>query len=413
MKKIFFILFVLPLLVVAQEQGIKFEHNTTWAKIKEKAKAENKHIFVDCFTTWCGPCTWMSENVFPQPEVGEFFNANYINLKLQFDETQKDSEDVKSWYAEAKRFAQDYEVKAYPTFLVFNPDGELVDKVIGGSQPDQFIARFKDALIPEKQFITSKKKFEADPQNLESAKQIFKIAADIYDFELANRAFNTILEKSSNEELLQEENLDGIVILAQEQPDSKAFELIYNNQTAFREFFNNKFRADVNDFLAYVLTQKEMQSKMSNGENIDYDALEKQLSAKYDKVNFSKSLTSMKLSNYLRNKDWKTFTSEYDKVVKSNANITAEELNEYAWQLFEECDDKEALKVALTWSKLAVEKNDTGYIIDTYANLLYKLGDAKNAIVWQEKAVANTTEDRRDELENTLDKMKKGIPTWE
>jgi len=44
--------------------------------------------------------------------------------------------------------------------------------------------------------------------------------------------------------------------------------------------------------------------------------------------------------------------------------------------------------------------------------LLYKLGDTKNAILWQEKAVSITSEDRREELQTNLDKMKKGIPTW-
>src|SRR5690606_9857608 len=203
-------------MVVAQEKGIQFEHNTNWEKLKEKAKAENKHIFVDCFTTWCGPCKWMADNVFVQEEVGEFFNDNFVNLKLQFDETKEDSEDVKSWYDEAKRFTKDYEVRAYPTFLVFDPNGELVDKVVGGNQADKFIARFKDALIPEKQFITAKKKYEADPQNLELAQQIFTKASDIYDIPLATKAFNTILDKSSKEEFLKKENLGGIVVLAQE-----------------------------------------------------------------------------------------------------------------------------------------------------------------------------------------------------
>jgi thioredoxin-related protein len=411
-RRILFVLFVLPLMVVAQEKGIQFEYNTNWEKLKEKAKAENKHIFVDCFTTWCGPCTWMAENVFVKEEVGEFFNANYVNLKLQFDETENDSEDVKSWYDEAKRFAKDYGVRAYPTFLVFDPNGELVHKVVGGNQPDQFIQRFKDALVPEKQFITSKKKFEENPQNVESAKQIFKLAADVYDFELANKAFNTILEKSTQEELLQHDNIGGIVVLALENPDSKAFDVIYNNQSAFSDFFKNVYRADINDFLAYILSKKEISPKVSNGENIDYDTLEKQLNTKYEKVNFSKTISSMKLSNYLQKKDWKTFVNEYDKIVKTNANITAEELNEYAWQMFEECNDQEALKVALAWSKLAVERNEVGYIVDTYANLLYKLGDTKNAILWQEKAVSITSEDRREELQTNLDKMKKGIPTW-
>jgi len=65
MKKMLIILFLSPLFLFAQEVGIHFEHNTDWQKVKEKAKAEDKFIFVDCYTTWCGPCIWMADNVFP------------------------------------------------------------------------------------------------------------------------------------------------------------------------------------------------------------------------------------------------------------------------------------------------------------------------------------------------------------
>ena len=69
----------------AQEKGMHFEHNTTWQKILAKAKAEKKYIFVDCFTTWCGPCKQMSANIFPLKEVGDFYNKNFINVKIQLD----------------------------------------------------------------------------------------------------------------------------------------------------------------------------------------------------------------------------------------------------------------------------------------------------------------------------------------
>ena len=409
MRKILFILFVLPLITVAQEKGIQFEHNTNWEKLKEKAKAENKHIFVDCFTTWCGPCTWMAENVFVKEEVGEFFNANFVNLKLQFDETENDSEDVKSWYAESQRFAKDYQVAAYPTFLVFDPNGELVDKVVGGNEAKAFIETFKNTLIPEKQFITIKKKFESNISDLNSAKLVLPKAIDLNDMQLANLAFNTILEKLTIQELFESDNLENLVGLTQhEGVNSKAFQLLYDNISLSSKAFEMRYRGDINEFLASVIIQHDL-----NSQSDDLEESIENLSQKYPKLNFTNTLNDIKINNAFVNQDWPTIVKLVDESIQNDSNIKAEVLNEYSWAIFENCNDNEVLKSALKWSKMAVDKNGEGYIIDTYANLLYKLGDSKNAIIWQEKAVANSGDDRREELVSTLDKMKKGIPTWE
>ena len=45
-------------------QGINFE-KLTLEEALIKAKTENKYVFVDCYTTWCGPCKRMTEFVFP------------------------------------------------------------------------------------------------------------------------------------------------------------------------------------------------------------------------------------------------------------------------------------------------------------------------------------------------------------
>ena len=49
MKKVFFLLLLTPFVISAQ--GIRFE-NGNWKALLAKAKAENKLLFVDAFTTW-------------------------------------------------------------------------------------------------------------------------------------------------------------------------------------------------------------------------------------------------------------------------------------------------------------------------------------------------------------------------
>lgn len=104
MKPFFYVLILLaPLSVLSQQQGIRFEHGLTWNEIKDKAKAENKYIFVDCYTTWCAPCMYMAQKVFTEPEVGDYFNQHFLNIKLQLNKTPSDDEEVKNGTLTPKR----------------------------------------------------------------------------------------------------------------------------------------------------------------------------------------------------------------------------------------------------------------------------------------------------------------------
>ncbi|MFN4256425.1 MAG: thioredoxin family protein, partial [Saprospiraceae bacterium] len=84
MKRLLFptLLFCLPTLLAAQ--GMNFEHGT-WAEVLAKAKAENKPIFMDAYTVWCGPCKMMSNQTFPDAKVAELFNARFVNVKVDME----------------------------------------------------------------------------------------------------------------------------------------------------------------------------------------------------------------------------------------------------------------------------------------------------------------------------------------
>jgi len=86
MKRFLFI-FSLAILSVghAKAQGIVFHDNTPWADIVKMAEEQDKLIFIDCYTTWCGPCKVLAREVFPQQKVGDFFNPNFICVKYDME----------------------------------------------------------------------------------------------------------------------------------------------------------------------------------------------------------------------------------------------------------------------------------------------------------------------------------------
>ncbi len=62
-------------------QGIVF-HEGNWLSALEKAEQENKLIFLDAYTTWCGPCKMMDKQTFVDSAVGVLYNRQFINVKM-------------------------------------------------------------------------------------------------------------------------------------------------------------------------------------------------------------------------------------------------------------------------------------------------------------------------------------------
>jgi thioredoxin 1 len=113
--------------IAAQPIGIVFTDGS-WAKILEKAKKENKLIFFDAYTSWCGPCKNLQKTVFTRKDVGDFYNKNFINVKRDMEE------------GEGPALAERYPIDGYPTLFFIDGNGKIVQKQLGALKPDQFIA---------------------------------------------------------------------------------------------------------------------------------------------------------------------------------------------------------------------------------------------------------------------------------
>ena len=69
-------------------QGIKFETGT-WSEMLAKAKTENKLVFVDVYTQWCGPCKNVAKNVFPQQKLGDVYKELEKRYGYVVDDSEK------------------------------------------------------------------------------------------------------------------------------------------------------------------------------------------------------------------------------------------------------------------------------------------------------------------------------------
>lgn len=84
---------------------------------RKMAGEEGKLLFIDFHASWCTPCKWMDETTFKDENVARVLNENFIALKVDIDNVS--GYDLKNAY----------DVKYLPTMLIFNSQGQLLDRV--------------------------------------------------------------------------------------------------------------------------------------------------------------------------------------------------------------------------------------------------------------------------------------------
>ena len=222
MKKIIFVLLMAglagPLAAQEKYEGIVFMENEPWTTVLEKAKAGNKLIFMDCYTTWCGPCKGLSDNIFPQKEVGDFFNANFVNAK--YDMEKGDGLMLYEKYKE--------HIPGFPSLLLINSEGEVVHKMAGYKEADALIGGMKAGMEGNSLFAVQAK-YKAGARDLATVTAYANaLSAAVMDEELKNVLNDYIASMSDFGELEKPEvwNLVGESI---RDPYSPVFAYVIEN----------------------------------------------------------------------------------------------------------------------------------------------------------------------------------------
>ncbi len=100
-----------------------------------EAKRTGKPIFVDFYTTWCGPCKYLDAVTYKDPKFVKE-SKNWIMVKV---DAEKNSANVK--------LAQKYKIDGYPSMLFLKSNGKETGREVGGYPADQLVPKMKKAIV--------------------------------------------------------------------------------------------------------------------------------------------------------------------------------------------------------------------------------------------------------------------------
>jgi tetratricopeptide (TPR) repeat protein len=350
------------------------------------------------------------------------------------DTSKFDNKYIISWYPVAQFFKEQYKIGAFPTYLFFSPDGKIVHREAGFKMPTDFLKLTKEAINPQKQLYTllnaytkGQKDYQSMPDlamktfNLLHDKEMaFKIAGDY------NKNYLNTIDK---ERLLNKESIEFITwypgIL---NSTDRYFRLFYDNSKQVDSVMNQPgFASGIVDG---VITREMIHSKIyQDGKPVSKPPNWRRLFAliqqKYGTERAERTILNSEIAWYTRKKDWKN-SVKYNVAKIEKYGIDTSfwgrfALNNMIWDvIFKHSDDRKILNKAIQWMETILPYEETtakevglSYYaspLDTYANLLFKVGRVNDAIKWQAKAVSFSPDDK--ELQDHLEKMKRNEPTW-
>lgn len=199
----------------SQNRKIQFDH-LTLQELKAKAQKTKKNIFIDCYTTWCVPCKFMSKKIFTQDTVADFINDSYVSAEIDM-ETKEGIE-----------LAKKYKVGAYPTYLFLDTSGNVIYKFVGAKdKASDFIEEAKKGLNPDNIYYSMNIKYESGDRSAafmeEYIKLKFRSKENSQAIEIANQYLNSLTpeQKTLSENwFLFGENKNSVYLSLYDSPNS-------------------------------------------------------------------------------------------------------------------------------------------------------------------------------------------------
>ncbi len=381
MKRLASLALITFILVPAYSAEIPFIKED-WHKARSMAAEQKKMLLVDFYTDWCGWCKEMDKTTFRDSAVVAFINEHFVPLSIDAEKGL------------GITVAMKYRVNAFPSYGYFTHDGRLVTKSIGYQSAGDYLKTLRNAVAQE-----------------EAGTYFEGVTADI---NLNYPEFYLLASGAKGE---------------RKKPEPGVVDAYLDTQTDFfgEVNFSVICRFKTSDKVTeFFLANRDKYVKLYGSDDVDmkissitYDRLRAAIGAK-DKALLEKALelsdrygtgdkeenrSRLTMNYYSGVKDWPAYSGMVDDAIKAGKMNDAA-VNAAAWTLYEQCDDRTIITMAVGWMSKTVATSPTYAYLDTYAALLYKDGQHKLAEEYALKAIEKGKSDN-EEVKSTEELLKK------
>ena len=341
-------------------EGIEFNHDKKFQEVLDMAKAQGKLVFMDCYTSWCGPCKRLAATVFTDSTVGAFFNATFVNAK--FDMEKDDGITISNKYG----------IRAYPTLLWLDGDGNVKHKIVGGLDVPEFLENGKKAVDPTPGILSGLRKQYNDGSR--DVNMLRDYVNALYDSqEKYEDVFKDYLDHLSLGDMSDPKHTKTIFNLTNDIKSPGLPYLVKN-----KDYYAHLMGAQVFNNKINTIASRAVSEAPRANDNALFEGALKLVKTNKAPDHVQESL-KLAMDYYYHMADWANYDKSAAAYVKKYAQKNATELNNIAWNYYLAIHKPDMLERAAKWAYAAINIDNKYTYNLTYAWLLYNLENYKEA----------------------------------
>ena len=218
--------------IIDEGKGVNFikGSDVRLADVLAQAKRENKRVLVDFWATWCHACMQMNKTTFRDTRIGNLMNYTFVNYAVDVDNDP-----------DGKSLVEKFNIKAFPTYLILNPDGTEYNRVVGSNPVEGFAKALTDALLGKEDRFTAMERMQQEAMAKAKAERQSKLTASPKATPKTKVRFmsGTDVEKAIKAAKAKKRNL--MVFITDSDYKSDYVEKYSFNDDAIADYLNNNF----------------------------------------------------------------------------------------------------------------------------------------------------------------------------